>query len=70
MDEPQLCISVNMAENHLTFEGLKKADSCENHLIKKILSLKFPLILIRLAWGLKQTQEMNATCPSLVTFRQ
>ena len=34
--------------------ALKMADSCQNPSIQVRLSLIFPLILTRLAWGLKQ----------------
>ena len=41
------------------FRILKKADSCENPSIEVRLTLIFPLILIRLAWGLKQIPRQN-----------
>ena len=41
------------------------ADSCQNPLIQERLSLVFPLILIKLAWGLKQIPQKNESNMSL-----
>ena len=47
------------------FRGLKMADTCQNPSIQVRLSMIFPLILARFAWGLKQIPQNNETkCPS------
>ena len=47
------------------------ADTCQNLSIQVRLSLIVLLILIRMAWGLKQIPRKNVTTfPYLATFRQ
>ena len=46
------------------------ADSCQTPLIQERLYLIFPLILIRLTWGLKQIpREKESNMSILVTFK-
>ena len=53
------------------FRGLKMADTCQNPSFQVRLSLIFPLIQIRLTWGLRQIPRKNEIkCRSFVTFRQ
>ena len=44
---------------------LKMADTCQNRSIQVRLSLIYPLILIRLAWGLKQIPRKNESNMSI-----
>ena len=51
-------------ESH-DFRGLKNGGFLSKSVIQVRLSLIFPLILIRLAWDLKQiARKMTATCSS------
>ena len=62
---------MNTAGNQHDFSGLKMVDTLQNPSIQVRLSLIFPLILIRLAWGLKQIPWKNESNMSiLMTFRQ
>ena len=56
-------------ESH-DFRGLKMADSCLNPSIQVRLSWIFPLILIRLAWGLKQIPRKNESNMPIFIFIQ
>ena len=61
-----LCPFLHAGESH-DFQGFKMADTIENLSIQVRLSLIYPLILVRFAWGLKQIPWNNNSIISILS---